>query len=398
MTLERKGWLAAGAGVAAVGWGANQFAPMLVVYSATTDITPTTLQATFALYAVGLIPGLLVGGPVSDRLGRRPVLATALLASALGSLLLMYGGSEAGWLFAGRLISGIASGAAFSSGAAWIRELSVGANVRNPHPGPRRVTIAIGTGFAFGPLVAGAVAEWAPAQHTLPYLPHVAVTAAAIPVVLAGRETRPRRRDGSLLAALRVHGVRDRRFARIVAPLALWVFGPASIALAYLPGLLRERVDHHAIIISAIVIGMTPLAGNLAQPIARRVDHPDKPRLVTVALAITIVGLALAALAASTTLPALIVCAALILGSAYGCCQVCGLQEVQRLTTTANLAGLIAVYQAISYIGFGAPFLLAAIEGIVSPITALLILAGLAALTTLWLRREITNELARPIA
>lgn len=117
-------------------------------------------------------------------------------------------------------------------------------------------------------------------------------------------------------------------------------------------------------------------------------EHPDKPRLVTLAFAITVAGLTLAALAAATTRPAIIVSAALILGAAYGCCQVAGLQEVQRLSSVDNLGGLTAVYQAISYVGFGAPFLLAAVAGVVTPIASLLILAGLSALTSLWLRRE----------
>lgn len=209
MKMRPRGWILVAVGVAAVGWGANQFAPMLLVYGATTQISSTTLQATFAMYAVGLIPGLLLGGPVSDRLGRRPVLATALLASAFGSILLILGGSRVGWLFAGRLVSGVASGAAFSSGAAWIRELSAASAEREPSAGPRRVTVAIGTGFAAGPLSAGAMAEWAPAPHVLPYLPHVAMTLIATPLVLAAPETRARVLDGTLLNALRVRGVRD---------------------------------------------------------------------------------------------------------------------------------------------------------------------------------------------
>lgn len=56
----------------------------------------------------------------------------------------------------------------------------------------------------------------------------------------------------------------------------------------------------------------------------RKADHPVRPRLIVTALAIAIAGLllaALAALAASRTQPAIIVVAALMLGSGYGCCQ-----------------------------------------------------------------------------
>src|SRR5205823_4890744 len=74
-------WWGAGAAVAAVGWGAQQFAPLLLMYRAELGVSAATVQAVFAMYVVGLIPGLLFGGPVSDRYGRRPVVLAALAAS-----------------------------------------------------------------------------------------------------------------------------------------------------------------------------------------------------------------------------------------------------------------------------------------------------------------------------
>lgn len=110
-------WLRAAVAVAAIGWEANQFAPLLVMHQARSGLSAATIQATFGLYALGLIPGLLLGGPASDHHGRRRMMLQALIISAFADLLLIAGGFASGWLFAGRLISGIASGAAFSSGA-----------------------------------------------------------------------------------------------------------------------------------------------------------------------------------------------------------------------------------------------------------------------------------------
>jgi MFS family permease len=57
----------------AVGWGANQFSPMLIVYRQALGLGPGTIAGLFAIYAATLIPGLLAGGPLSDRFGRRAV-------------------------------------------------------------------------------------------------------------------------------------------------------------------------------------------------------------------------------------------------------------------------------------------------------------------------------------
>jgi hypothetical protein len=103
-----------------------------------------------------------------------------------------------------------------------------------------------------------------------------------------------------------------------------------------------------------------------------------------------------AALAAATTSSAAVVAAVLVLGAGYGSCQVCGLLEVQRLAGPDNLAGLTAVYKALSYLGFALPFLLAAAETLLSPAGLLLVVAALAVLTLAWMLRVPGSGRPRP--
>jgi MFS family permease len=385
-------WWGAALAVAAVGWGANQFAPLLLMYQARLGLATTTVEATFGLYAIGLVPGLLLGGPVSDRHGRRRVMAPALLASLLGAALLSAGGGGVGWLFAGRLVAGFASGAAFSSGAAWIKELSAAA-APGSNPGPRRATVAMTVGFGTGPLVAGALAQWGPAPTVLPYVPQLILAALAFALVLRTPETRTaeiRRAapQDTLWQQLRVPGVRDRRFATVILPLAPWVFGTAAIALAFLPGLVVSQLGGYGVAFSAAVAGLTATAGIAVQPLARRLEDPARPRLLRAALALVVAGVLVAAGAAATSEPALVIVAAIILGAGYGSCQVCGFAEVHRVATPHDLAGLTAVYQAASYIGFAIPFLLAAGERAVPASVLLLIVAALAACTLARVTRQ----------
>src|SRR5438477_189141 len=73
----------------AVGWGANQFSPMLIVYRHELKLTAGAVAGLFLVYALTLIPGLLVGGPASDRFGRRPVVWPFVALSPLATLLLV---------------------------------------------------------------------------------------------------------------------------------------------------------------------------------------------------------------------------------------------------------------------------------------------------------------------
>lgn len=375
MLLQNRAWWGAGAAVAAVGWGAQQFAPLLLMYRAELGVGAATVQAVFAMYIVGLIPGLLFGGPVSDRYGRRPVVLAALAASVAASALLLAGGHGVAWLFAGRLVAGFASGAGFTAGTAWIRELGA---VDGGERGPRRATVAMTVGFGLGPLVAGVLAQWAPARTVLPYLPHLLLTLAALPLVRRTPETRTR--DAGHVR-LRIPEVSSRRFRTVVAPLAPWVFGVVAVGIAYLPGLVEHRLGGYVLLFCTLVTLLGAAAGIAVVPVARRVARGGGRRLLGTALGIVVAGLVVAAIAAATTDPLLVVAAVVVLGTGYGCCQVCGLAEVQRIARPDSLAGLTAAYQAISYLGLAAAVPLAAVDGIVPPSVLLLGLAALAALT-----------------
>src|ERR1700750_2219141 len=83
--------------------------PLYSVYASRWDFGSPTLTAAFAVYAVALLTALLLFGDLSDAVGRRPVVfgATALLLLALVLFALANG---VVWLFAARLVQGLAVG------------------------------------------------------------------------------------------------------------------------------------------------------------------------------------------------------------------------------------------------------------------------------------------------
>src|SRR5918997_2617695 len=75
--------------VFAVAFGTNVPTPLLLVYRDTLGLGPNVLTAAFGVYAAGLIPALLLAGPASDRLGRRPVVVPFVVLALVASLLFL---------------------------------------------------------------------------------------------------------------------------------------------------------------------------------------------------------------------------------------------------------------------------------------------------------------------
>ena len=58
--VDRRSWVPAALAVFAVGWGANQFAPLLHLYRAEQGLSQSGVTAVFSVYIVGLLPTLVV--------------------------------------------------------------------------------------------------------------------------------------------------------------------------------------------------------------------------------------------------------------------------------------------------------------------------------------------------
>jgi len=393
-------WIPVAGLLAGAGWGSNQFTPMLLVYHARLGLSTATLEALFGAYAAGLIPGLVLAGRWSDAHGRRMVGVSAAVISLLATACLIAGAHALGLLFAGRLLAGVSSGAAFGVGTAWLRETSLAPFGDADHGTvARRAAVAMTIGFALGPLVAGVLAQWAPAPTVVPYLPHIALMLVVLPALLTVPETIEGRRD--VATAVRLSDASARRFRRLVVPMAPWVFAAPAIAFALLPSIVGTGHSADGVALTAAVTALTALAGVLIQPVARRLDVSGRDHAAgTVGLTVLAGGLALAALTAEVRQNWLLFPCAIVLGSAYGLLLVAGLLEVQRLAPPRALAGLTATFYVFTYLGFAAPYLLALAANRVGYPVLLVIVSGLALVTVGVVSaaaREQTKNVAQPV-
>ena len=359
----------------AVGWGANQFSPMLIVYRHELRLTAGEVAGLFLVYALTLIPGLLVGGPASDRFGRRPVVWPFVALSPLATLLLVLGPRSLAVIAAGRALAGLCSGVVFGAATAWVQEVS-------PDDGlsARRSALALTAGFGLGPVVAAVLAQWAADPLVVPYLPHLVIGVAAAVVIGGTPATRPARTQ---VAGRRwpPAAVRTRRFWLAVAPASPLVFGSVALAIVVLP----EEVTSARTLLAGFAGLMTALsfaAGVAVQPFARRLR--DMLAGAVTGLACAAAGAAVGIAAVATADRVLAGLAAVLLGLAYGLCLVSGLRQAEHMAGPDERGAVIACYYALAYLGFAVPYLAAGLGALAGETGAFVALTVIIAALALW--------------
>lgn len=366
MLTQRSGrrslWVAVALSMFTVAWGGNQFTPMLVFYREQGFFSALFIDLMLVSYAVGVAVGLLLAGPLSDRYGRRTLMLPTPVLAAISSVLIAVGEESGVWMTLGRILAGVAVGIAMTAGGSWIKELSDPRfdPTAKPSSGAKRASMSLTAGFALGPAVAGVLAQWAPWPGQLPYLLHIVLSLVLLPLLLVAPETRQAAHlnvKGSVWADLKVPSARHPRFLFVVALLGPWVFGAAFTAYAVLAGQLQAHVEFP--VASAALIALVTLgSGFIIQQFGPQIAGPGKLRGPVIAITVTLIGMAAAAVVVTQHSLASTLFASVFLGLSYGLCMYVGLAESQKLATSRDLAGLSGYFYCLTYLGMVFPALL----------------------------------------
>ena len=355
----------------ATGWAANHFAAMLPVFASSEGLSHQALDGAFGIYAVGLLPALLFGGSLSDRLGRRPLLLAGAAVAGLGNLFLLCEHDQAG-IFIGRLIVGAGVGVAMSAGTAWSADIGGGS-------GSVLAGVSLSAGFGCGPLVSGLLAQFADSATYVPFIVTIALSATAVVVgVLVARvpvdganqyhaiQTDKERAEygGNAIAAL-----------SSALPMALWVFSCATVTIVTMAERMQYRFSGPWV--PGVAAAVTLTAGVGIQMVARRRGWRRSAGIVGAAVAALGFGAVVAA--GETPSLAVFLLIAVVLGIAYGLCLREGLIDIETMSPPRLHGTLTGVFYVVTYLGFGLPVLLVAIRPAVGAVTPMLVLAALAA-------------------
>ncbi|NEE14101.1 MFS transporter [Streptomyces sp. SID7499] len=168
--------------------------PLYPLYGEEFGFTPFTVTVVFAVYALGVVLGLLVFGRLSDQVGRRPVLVAATLLSVVAAVVFLLAQSVAAMLVA-RVVSGFSAALVTGAATASLTERL------GQHSRIKPATLALFAnmgGLACGTLIAGILADLAPSPLRTPWVVMLVLAAIGTLGVLVNGESSAHRSGFSL--------------------------------------------------------------------------------------------------------------------------------------------------------------------------------------------------------
>lgn len=323
--------------------------PLYALYRAEWGFSPATLTAVFAVYVFSLLAALLTLAPLSDHLGRRPVVLGAI-AVELVSIVMFLCADSVGMLVAARLVQGAATGVALSVLGAGISDL-------DRQRAPLINSTAPLFGLGAGALASSLLATYAPAPLRLVYVILLVVllvqgwlawrlpeTVSARPGVL--RSLRPR---------LAVAPAARRDFLRVMPiDIAVWALGGYLLSLG--PTLAREVTGWHGPVVGGLMLAALTVSGAVGSLLLRARSAPALMRLGSAALAAG-VGLVLASIATASAMAFFL--GIVVAGLGFGVGFLAALRTVMAAALPEQRASLMAAFLVLSYCAFSLPALAA---------------------------------------
>ena len=325
-------------------------------------LVPVATTLVFAVYTFTLLAALLYLGPLSDHIGRRPVVTAGSLALALSLAMFWFADSLATLLVA-RALQGLAAGLLIPALSAMMIDFEPPS-----HPNIAALWNTIGPmiGLGTGALGAALLLDLTPEPTAAVFGPLVLAFLTVAATVWSTPELVPktRIRRGDLRPRFMVPLHLRRMFtAGVPAIIAGWATNGLFLALG--AGLVGSELGGSTHTHAGIVIFALAISGITASSVLQRRSARTISLYATSALAFgtaaSIVALALG------SYPAYVVSVAIV-GSGFGTAFLGVLRTLMPHTASSERAAVMAVIYTVAYLAFGVPTIVA---GLLVPVLTL---------------------------
>ena len=359
----------------------NMPSPIYPLWHEDIGFPVSTITVLFSLYQAGVLIGLLGLGRQADKLGWRVSLVGATLLSLVAAL--VFASAHSAWaLMAGRLLSGLAAGIFVSCGPAAVTAVME----REGHSRPSLVaSLAISCGLAFGPLLGGLFADFAPAPTRLVFI--VEVCLLAIGAVALFRDpklsfSRTLSNIGASAFTAPEHNVAGRRSLFVVVTI---IFTSCYITSGIYMSIGSSYLQQTLGVSSASLAGLLVFLVFGSAFLGQLVFAKKTPLLqASVALGAGGVGAVILVAGILTHSPVALFTSAVLSGASQGLGQLVGLTVVRHITPLHKLRGAYAILNTVGY-GVSGGSIAASwpLFGLLGTSGAILVIASIVVLLTL---------------
>ncbi|MGY1907581.1 MFS transporter [Modestobacter sp. SYSU DS0903] len=328
--------------------------PLYRVYAEEFGFGSGTLTVVFGVYAFALLLSLLVVGGLSDHIGRRPVLAVALVVEAV-SMVLFWAADGVGWLLVARVVQGFATGALTAAFGAALLDTQ-----RADRPlGPLVNSAGPGLGLSLGAVGAGLAVQFVPSPTDWVFGVLTVLCLAAAAWVLLLPETSPRRPGlaASLVPSVHVPASQRRAFLVVLPCLvATWSLGGLYASLSpSLAAAVFGVTDHVTGALPILALNGTGVIGALVM----RSVVPA--RAMTIGALVFATGVAGTIAALWTQSLAVFFVAAVVSGFGFGAAFLGALATVTAGVDPGQRAALMSAVFTVAYLAFSLPAIAAGV-------------------------------------
>jgi MFS family permease len=345
--------------------------PLYIIYEKQMGFGPLGVTVVFATYVVGSLIALVALGNLSDHIGRRPVLAIAVVCAAVSTALFL-GASSIGWLIGARLVSGAAAGFVTGTASAALAELQP----RGDRPAAAVVASGANlTGLGLGPLTAGLFAEYVAMPTKTVFWVYLGICAIALVAVTRIPETV---RNPDRKVRIRPQLAVPHAMGAVMLGACLGVFAAFSVLGQFsslVPTFLHGILGLHNLALIGGGSFLIFVIAAVSQAVSARL--PSR-RSVAAGLPLLLVCLATFELALFTKALWLFVVGTVIGGVAVGFIFRGGLSELNRIAEPQRRAAVVSSYFAAAYLGLGLPAVLIGLISLaIGPVDASAYVSGL---------------------
>ncbi|MET7817579.1 MFS transporter [Micromonospora zamorensis] len=322
--------------------------PLYPLYEMQFGFSSLTVTVVYALYALGVVVGLLVFGRLSDQIGRRPVILAALLLSVAADAVFLFA-VDLAMIIVGRILAGLSAALIIGAATAALAEL-----IDRRHP-KRAATVSIFAnlgGLATGTLLAGIVSDVAPDPLRLPWAIVLILAVLAI-IALRGVPETVRERSPVTLRVQRLHVPAAIRGAFVRSAITAGAGFAALGVLTSVTGLFLGMVLHETSHTLAALVVFVAFAGAAFGQLLTRVLS-SRAALASACVGL-IVGAGLLAFSMWMALLATLLISAALIGVASGVAVGDGIATITMKTEPQHQAEAVSTFFAILFAMLGVP-------------------------------------------